>query len=71
MYQCRLEYFQVAIIVQDMDLTLEEEFLELMVHLLRNLPVGDIWQTNNHKRQAEYGDQDTEILQNLSASFAT
>ena len=44
---------------------LEEEFLELMVHLFRNLPMGDIWQTENRHRQAEYGDQEAEILHEL------
>ena len=44
---------------------LEEEFLELMVHLFRNLPMGDIWQTETRHRQAEYGDQEAEILHNL------
>ena len=44
---------------------LEEEFLELMVHLFRNLPMGDIWQTENRHRQAEHGDQEAEILHNL------
>ena len=53
------------ILVQDMDLVLEEEFLELMVHLLRNLPMGDIWQTEIRRRQAEYGDQEAEILHDL------
>lgn len=48
-----------------MDLVLEEEFLELMVHLFRNLPMGDIWQTETRHRQAEYGDQEAEILHNL------
>lgn len=48
-----------------MDLVLEEEFLELMVMLFRNLPMSDIWQTDTRHRQAEYSDQETEILTDL------
>ena len=51
--------------LQDMDLVLEEEFLELMVHLFRNLPMGDIWQTDMHPSQSTSDDQEAEILQHL------
>ena len=47
---------------------LEEEFLELMVHLFRNLPMGDIWQTDVHPSQSSSGDQEAEILQHLQVS---
>lgn len=56
----------IGYFVQDMDLVLEEEFLELMVNLFRHLPMGDIWQTDlRHRQQAEYGDQEAEILHDL------
>ena len=47
---------------------LEEEFLELMVHLFRNLPMGDIWQTDVHPSQSSSGDQEAEILQHLQVN---
>ena len=54
--------------LQDMDLVLEEEFLELMVHLFRNLPMGDIWQTDVHPSQSSSGDQEAEILLHLQVT---
>ena len=53
--------------MQDMDLVLEEEFLELMVHLLRSLPMQDIWQVGMDAQHhaADYADQEADILRNL------
>ena len=44
---------------------LEEEFLELMVHLYRNLPMGDIWQTQVRDSTAHPGSEEASIQQNL------
>jgi hypothetical protein len=57
--------------LQDMDLVLEEEFLELMVHLFRSLPMGDIWQMQTQQHASDYGDQEADILRNLQVPFLT
>ena len=59
--------------MQDMDLVLEEEFLELMVHLLRSLPMQDIWQVgvDSHHHAADHGDQEADILRNLQVLTLT
>lgn len=49
--------------LQDMDLVLEEEFLELMVHLYRNLPMGDIWQSQATPKT--HASEEAAIQQNL------
>lgn len=46
-----------------MDLVLEEEFLEILVHFFKTLPMADIWQ--NDARQGDAKDQETEIAQSL------
>lgn len=44
---------------------LEEEFLELMVHLYRHLPMGDIWQTQARDSAAFPSSEEATIQQNL------
>ena len=51
-----------------MDLVLEEEFLELMMQLLRGLPLHDIWQTGPAPQRARalLSDQDAELHESLT-----
>ena len=58
-------------VLQVMDLVLEEEFLEILVHFFKTLPMDDIWQTNSKQGSKDVRDQETEISQSLHVSLKT
>ena len=58
-------------VLQVMDLVLEEEFLEILVHFFKTLPMDDIWQTNSKQGSKDVRDQETEISQSLHVSLNT
>lgn len=55
----------VSFTLQQVDLVLEEEFLELMFHLMASLPRSDIWQAPSGIALGSSGDQEAEIMHSL------
>ena len=56
---------------QELDLTLEEEFLDLLLKLIRELPLADIYQTDAHAAQAPAASRPTQAPLQVSSHPAS